>query len=188
VDQTLDAELKAYLRRFRWALAALPERDREEIVEETRVHVLARIDQGQSPGQALAAFGAAETYARRFIDEMEISDALASQSPSRVLSVVLKRVHRSVAAALAFLAVLVLVIFAVGGVGAALIKPFDPDHVGLWVSAHGDFFFGQSEAEGGRHELLGLWLYPLVILDVAVVWFTARVILLGAVRTLARKD
>lgn len=187
MDEKAYAELKTYLRRFRWALASLGEGDRDDIVEETRIHVLERTDQGQPLSQALAALGPAESYARRFIDEMEISDALAGQRPLRVLSVVFTRVHRSFAAALAFLAVLLLALFAIGVASVAVMKPFDPGHIGLWVSIHGDFFFGQSDGQGGKHEVLGPWLYPLAVVDVAVAWFAARLILLGAVSNLARR-
>lgn len=188
MDEKAYAELKTYLRRLGWALASLPERDRDDIIEETRVHVLARTDQGQTLPHALAALGPADRYARRFIDEMEISNALAGQRPLQVLSVVLRRVHRSFTAGVAFLAVLFLAAFAIGGVSAAVMKPFDPEHVGLWVSAHGDFFFGRSNGRNGQHEILGPWLYPFAVFDVAAVWFAARLILLGAVRTLVRKD
>ena len=126
-------ELKTYLRRLGWALASLPKGDRDDIVEETQTHVLDRIEQGQSLSQALAALGSAESYARRFIDEMEISDALASQRQLRMLSVVFTRMHRNMTVAFSFLALMLLALLAIGCAGAAVMKPFDPQHLGLWV-------------------------------------------------------
>ncbi len=72
------AELMVYLRRLSWALSPLPQRDRDDVVEETRVHVLARVEGGQTIDVALASFGRPDAYAARFIDEMELTGALAS--------------------------------------------------------------------------------------------------------------
>jgi hypothetical protein len=186
VDDKSHAELRTYLRRLGWALGSLPKHDRDEIVEETLVHVAARADQGQQVSAVLAALGTPEAYARSFIDEMEIADALAGQRPVKVLTVVLRFVHRSLAAALAFLFVLFLAAFAAGGLIAAVAKPFDPDHVGLWASSRGEFFFGFADNAQGRHEVLGTWIYLLAPLDLALAWYVGRITLLGALRRLRR--
>ena len=187
-NDAADSALRTYLRRLSWALASLPKKDREDIVEETREHVLARVDQGQPERDVLAALGPAEIYARSFIEEMELSGALAGQRPMQALAVVLTRVHRSVTASLTFLALLVLAALAFSGLALLVTKPLDPEHVGLWVSPNGDLFLGVSKSLSGRHEILGMWVYPLAILDVALSWFAARLILLGAVRRLASRS
>jgi uncharacterized membrane protein len=186
VSDTAPADLKAYLRRLGWSLASLPERDRDDIVEETRVHVLERIEQGRPAGEILAALGPPESYARGFIDEMEISGALASQRPGQSLALLLRRAHRSAVAAAAVLATTVLAVIALMGVAALVAKPFDPEHVGLWTSPHGAFFVGAPGPGFDGHEHLGNWIYPAAVLDLAVTWFLGRRIVLWAVRRLAR--
>lgn len=92
-----------------------------------------------------------------------------------------------IAAGLAFLAVLLLAAVGFVVLTVAAMKPFDPEHVGLWVSPRGDFFLGQSDIGNGRHEILGMWIYLVAVVDVAVIWFAARLILLWAVRRLAMR-
>lgn len=186
MNDTVDPELRDYLRRLGWALEALRPEDRAAIVDEVREHVLARRDQGVAVTEALAGFGPPEAYARGFIDEMEISGALASQRPLTVLAVVAGRMHRSLTAAVAFLGVLFLAGVAFLGAVVAAMKPFHPDNVGLWISPRGDFFLGFLEPRGGQHEVLGAWLYPLAVLNLALAWFVGRLILLWAVRSLPR--
>lgn len=96
--------------------------------------------------------------------------------------------HRSLTAALAFLAVLLLAAVGVAGLTVAVMKPFDPDHLGLWVSPRGDFFLGHADTQSGRREILGMWIYLLAVLDLAAIWFAARLILLWAVRRLASRE
>src|SRR3569833_1391232 len=127
MDDTRYAELKTYLRRLGWALSSLPERDRDDIVEETRTHVLARVEQGQDLSEALAAFGPAETYAARFVDEMEVTRALGSGRAMQGFGVVLRRAPAALdqngdegrrgGQALV----------GAGGLVAAAMKPGDPD-------------------------------------------------------------
>lgn len=188
MDDKSYAELKTYLRRLGWALATLSERDRDDIVEETRVHALQRVEQGQTVTQAIAALGSAETYAARFIDEMEISGALASRRASQLLSAVLKRVHKSLAAFLAFFGVMVVGGWGLGWAAAAALKPSDPEHIGLWAGG-GEFFIGSlTTPRPGMHELVGDWIYPLAVLNLGLAWFVVRALLLWAVKTIARRD
>lgn len=99
MEEKIDGQLKTYLRRLGWALARMPAQDREEILEETRSHILDRVDQGLSVPEVLATLGKPETYGALFIDDMEITEALASQGVVEVGAAVLKRVHRSATAA-----------------------------------------------------------------------------------------
>jgi len=174
------AELKIYLRRLGWGLATLAKSDREDIVNETREHLLDRVDQGATLGAVLAALGRPETYARRFLDEAEIVSALATQRPMTALGAIVRRVHRSATAGLAFVLVLVLFTFAGLSVVVCVMKLLDPSRVGLWISP-GNFFFGRPDQPHGR-ELLGDWIYPLTIIAVAGAWFLGRLILFWALR------
>ena len=72
---------EAYLRKLGWGLAALDQKDRDGIVDETRAHILDRVDQGASLEAVLAALGPPEVYARHFREEAELIFALAGQGP-----------------------------------------------------------------------------------------------------------
>lgn len=186
MDDKSYSELKTYLRQFGWALASLPERDRDDIVEETRVHVLARIEQGQGVVEALGALGSADAYAARFVDEMEISGALASQRSRRLLAAVASRAHRSAIAALGFLGVIILGAWGIGWCFALAMKPFDTEHVGVWRGPHTFFVGVLSNPTPGLHELAGGWIYPIGVLNLILAWFAVRLVLDWSVRRLAR--
>ena len=98
-----ERRLEDWLRRFRWALASMPLSDRDDIVEETRAHVRERLHEGARLSDVLDALGPPDAYARGFIDEMDLSGALASQRPKAMFGAVLRRAHRSAVAAFAFL-------------------------------------------------------------------------------------
>lgn len=189
MDDTEYAELKTYLRRLGWALSSLPERDRDDIVEETRAHILARVEQGQPLGETLSAFGSAEAYAGRFVEEMDVTRALGSGRAMQGLSVVLRRAHKSLTAAAAFFAVLIVGGWGVGGLVGAAWKPFDPQRVGLWASPHGNFFIGSVDLplQPDMHELLGNWLYPAAAINAVVCWFLCRLIVVWTLKALKRR-
>lgn len=178
------SELHDWLRRLRWALGALPERDRDDIVAETRAHLEERVAGGESPERALAAFGAPEVYARQFVDEMELAGALGSQHSGAALSAVARRVHRSLVAASALVLVTILSMLALLLTSTAVLKVSNPTHVGLWRHSRG-MFLGIIDDPANGQELLGAWLFPLAGLGLALAWWIGRVVLLGALRTLA---
>lgn len=175
-----------WLRRLKWALAAMPSPEREDIVEETRVHLQERIDAGQGAAQALAPFGEPEAYARGFIDEMELSGLLARPRFAGLLAATARRAHKSLVAALAFFAVIILGSLAVGMLVTAVWEVFDPAHAGLWI-APGEFHFGVVDDSTQARELLGPWIYPVALIIAAVCWVLGRLALISAVRTIRRR-
>lgn len=184
MTQVDDRAVADWLRRLKWALTRMPSPEREDIVEETRGHLEERIAAGASPAEALAAFGPAETYAHRFLDEMDVAAALGSRRTGDVLGVVLRRLNRSLVAVLAFLIVLFVGGVALGLVVAGVWKLFDPAHVGVWIEGS-SFWIGDIDDPSAGRELVGLWLYPITVAGVAAAWFVCRAVLLWAVRTLA---
>lgn len=172
-----------WLRRLKWALAEIPSPEREDIVAEARSHIEDRIAAGRKAGEVLADFGPAEIYARRFIDEMDTSGALAAQRSGDLLGVVMRRVHRNLVAALALFAVMVLGLLAFFDLAVIWMKVTDPVHAGLWAGPH-HRFIGVIDDPSRSHELLGLWIYPLSALVLLLVWIIGRAILIWAVRTL----
>ena len=175
-----------WLRRLKWALAGMPSPEREDIVEETRVHLQERIEAGQGPAEALAPFGDPEAYARGFIDEMELSGLLARPRFAGLLAATARRAHKSLVAALAFFAVIILGGLAVGVLITAGWKVFDPVHAGLWVSATA-FHFGTIDDPSSARELLGNWIYPVALVIAALCWMLGRLVMIWAVRTIRRR-
>ena len=188
MDEKPDAVLKTYLRQLRWGLAPQSTVDRDDIVEETRLHILARIETGQTLQAVLSSLGPAEVYASRFNDEMEITGALGSEKPIAVLFTILKRAHRSLTAVAAVASVLALSVCALAFVVTAGLKPFDPEHIGLWLSSHGSLLVGSISNPTDHRELLGGWIYPVAAIMVAIAWLLGRLVMIWTLRRIARKS
>lgn len=178
-------EIDEWLRRLTWSLASMSSPERDNIVEETRSHLREVVAAGRTPSAALAGFGRAEDYARRFIDEMQIVGALGSQDTGALLRVIAGQIHRSLIAALAAIGIAALAALALTSVLMIILKLSDPVHAGLWRGAH-QFFLGKIDDPGEATELLGTWLYPLCVAVLALTWFTGRLLLLWTVRRIAR--
>jgi uncharacterized membrane protein len=179
---TDDARIEDWLRRMKWALARVPSPEREDILAEARAHLRERLDGGQSAETALAALGPADVYARRFIDEMELSNALGSQRWSDLLRVVLRRLHRSLVAVVAFIALLFIGALGVGAPITAICRLVDPAHFGLWVGPY-NFSLGYNTSPN-VHEALGAGIYPVAIVIAGLCWVLGRMVLLWAARTI----
>lgn len=179
------AEIQTWLRQLKWSLASVPSPERDDILAETRAHLEEAIASGRTPAEALQGFGAPEEYARRFVDEMDVAGALGSQKAGAMLSVIGRRIHRSVVAAAAAVALVVLVLLAFTALTMFVFKLSDPVHAGLWRNAH-EFFIGKIDNPASATDLLGNWLYPLMVAVLFAAWLLGRLILLGAMRALAR--
>jgi hypothetical protein len=182
---TEDPEVGRWLARLDAALASLPASEREDIVEETRGHIEASIAGGLSPRDALAPFGAAETYAGKFLDDIELWGALGSRRTGAMLSVLARRVRKSLVAAFGFLIVVVLGATALGAALTAAVKIVAPAYAGFFV---GPKIFGLGVTDDPSHarELLGNWIFPVMALIVALCWILGRMVLLLSLRTLAK--
>lgn len=180
-----DRELEAWLRRMQWALASLPEQERDDIVAETRAHISEARAQGMSLQEALAGFGNAEDYASSFVEERVLVQAVGSQKWSAMFNVIVRRAHRSLIAATAFFLVIVLVLATAVVVLTAVIRIEDPAHAGLWLGQR-QFFIGIIDDPGQSRELLGAWIYPFAALFAGVTWIAARRVLVWSVKRLAR--
>lgn len=164
-----DPELSAYLRKLRWALAAVPDADRDSIVAETRSHILDRVEAGARLADALAALGPAEHYARDFRDSHALTTAISSRKLPQLLSALLLNAARSAVVAGAGAAILAAWSIAAVGVHLTLLKLGDPAHVGLWRGEH-FFFIGIIDDPSTGTELLGLWLPAIALLVVVLAW------------------
>jgi hypothetical protein len=178
-----DARLAEYARKLRWALAALPEADRDGIVAEMRSHVLDRVDAGASLDEALAALGAPEDYARGFLDSYAVATALSSRRLPQLLAVMLQNVARSAAVAVSGVIIFVAWAAAAVAVYLTLQKIADPAHVGLWRGE--DFFFiGIIDDPSTGQELLGPWMPAIALLFILVAWGLTHALAVWALRRL----
>lgn len=181
---TDQAELERWLSRLGWALGHLPVRERDDIVRETRSHIEDRMASGGSVQQVLSEFGPAERHARRFVDEIEAYEALGSQRAGDLARFVANRAHRSVGAAIALLALILLAILAGVIVLVVALKIFDPVHAGLWVGP-GTAFIGVIDDPASARELLGLWLFPSAAVVLTLIFIAGRLLLSSVVPWMA---
>ena len=182
---TKDRAVSDWLRRLSWALAAMPSPDREDIVAEARAHIDEAEAAGRATAEVLAGFGSPDAYARRFMEEMELSAALGSGRVTPLFVALARRVHHSLIAFGAFVIVLCVVAFAAGAALAAVWKLVDPQHVGLWLGSN-FFFIGQIDDPSTGRELLGLWLYPFAAVTLVLAWIICRFVLVRTLRMLSR--
>jgi len=176
-------KLADYARRLKWALSALPEADRDDIVAEMRSHVLDRVDTGSTLDAALAALGAPDDYARAFRETYTVASALSSRQTPQMLHALVQGATRSAGAIAAF--VVIVLVWAVPALVAytAILKISNPSHVGLWRGEH-FFFIGVIDDPSRGTELLGPWITPLALLCVVLAWLITRSIAVWALRRL----
>ncbi len=181
------AEIEEWLRRLKWSLGSMSSPESDNILEEARSHLRERLATGCTPSAALAGFGRAEDYARRFLDEMQIVGALGSQDTGALLGVVTSQVHRNFVATLALTGIAALGVLALVALLMLIFKLSDPVHEGVWRGPH-IFLIGKIRNPVEATELLGIWLYPLCVGVLALSWSGGRMLLLWAVRRIARNE
>ena len=177
--------VEAWLRRLHFALQPMPSPARDEIIAETRAHLIERLDSGADPVELLAGFGPPDAYARHFLDEMELAQALGEQKSADLLTVVGRRVHRSLIAALAFAVVVALAGLCLAAIATLSYEIIDPVHSGLWRGPN-QFFIGVIDDPGSARDLLGPLIWPAALGVIALSWVLGRAVLLAAARRLAR--
>lgn len=185
-DQPADQAAAAWLRRLRWSLDSLPAADRDEIVAEAAAHFADAGAAGRDVAAVIAGFGTPEAYARRYLDEAELARALGSQSAGDLAGVVARRLHRSLIAAVAGLAVLALTLAAFVAVTLVVMEIQDPARTGLWIGPTVRFI-GQIDDPAIAHDLLGGWMLPAAAGVIGAAFVLGRLALLAAVRALARR-
>ena len=184
--QADDSKLADYARKLRWALAPLPEQDRDDIVAEMRSHVLDRVDAGATLDDALGTLGNPDEYARGFRDSYTVATAISSRRLPQLLSALLHNAARSaVVAASTFLIFLAWAIVAIALYLSGL-KLTDPTHVGLWASDH-FFFFGIIDDPSTGRELLGPWIPAIALLFILIAWGLTHVLSVWALKRLPPK-
>lgn len=158
----MSERLESYLDRLERALAPLTAPERTEIVQETRSHVLDRLESRPGAGaeDVLLELGPPDAYAARFLEADP--DASRGAGAGERLSRLTTRGWRGL---LAFNGVVILYGMGLFFLALATLKALRPERVGLWFdSAEGLWtlaFFG-TEAPPGR-EVLGWWLLAVAL-------------------------
>lgn len=165
----VEAMMNRYLRRLRWGLSSLSEDDRREIAREVASHLVDRL--GSSPSveglqEELAKLGAPEEYARQFIESFDLSSAIASGSPWRMLHQALRVAGNSALTVAGSAGLLMLLAVSVSLMALAPLKLIFPQHVGLWLAMDRGFLAAGFLARppAGVPEVLGYWIIPVAVL------------------------
>jgi uncharacterized membrane protein len=166
---TTDQQMNDYLARFRAALTGMTLAEREDIVEEIRMHMRERCGEPQISIEAiLSGLGPADELAQQYRTGLLVQKARHSISPLVILRATLRWATTGVEGFLVFIIALWGYGMGVAFLLLALLKPIFPKNTGLW-SGPGEFSF--SFRMGARmtnpaspvHELLGWWLIPVCL-------------------------
>jgi hypothetical protein len=166
----LNEKIDAYLRQVRAGLRGLPESEIPDILNELRAHIVERSGgDGETTdaaiGSALHALGRPEQIAAQYVAENLALRAESSRSPWMVLRSVFHWATLSVKGLGVFIVCIIGYSFGVSFFLTALMKPFHPQGVGLWMSNGGQNFSlhvgGFSGPAGDQRELLGWWMIPI---------------------------
>ena len=167
---TPEAQINDYLARLRASLFGMTVSEREDIVEEIRMHIRERSSNSAANlDSVLAGLGSRELLAEQYRTGMLVQRARTSRSPLLILHAALRWATTGVEGFIVF--VIAIVGYATGGAFLllALLKPFFPQYTGLWVGPH-EFNFSfrmgatMTNPAAPVHEVLGWWLIPVCLI------------------------
>lgn len=173
MDKEIDRDVGAYLRRCRWALSALPEPDRDEIVDETRSHILDRIDAGATTSEALMKIGRAEEYAAQFVKDHAATSALSSGRAGALVAALIANATGNFLAVATLVSLFLVWALALLVAVVAVMKIFNPATVGLWSGTQ-VFFLGVIDDPSSARELLGVGIFPVAFMLLGFAWLITR--------------
>jgi uncharacterized membrane protein len=164
---TTELQVNDYLARLRASLTGMTVAEREDIVEEIRMHIRERSGESQTSVESvLAGLGPADTLAQQYRTGLLVQQARKSLSPVVILRAALRWAATGVEGFIVF--VIALIGYATGFsfLLLALIKPFFPRNTGLWVGPdqfNFSFRMGATMTNPASpvHEVLGWWLIPV---------------------------
>ena len=166
---TPETQVNDYLTRLRAALTGMTVGEREDIVEEIRMHLRERVSDPQSSVEAaLAGLGPADELAQQYRTGMLVQRARTSISPVVILRAALRWAGTGVEGFIVFVIALIGYAMGAGFVLLALMKPFFPRNTGLWVGPdqfNFSFRLGATMTNPASpvHEVLGWWLIPVCL-------------------------
>jgi uncharacterized membrane protein len=158
-------QVDTYLAALRKQLAGLPAEDVEEILRELRGHIAERAggsdsEQNRIPiEQILRQLGAPEQIGSLYREDAQVARARASFSPTLIIRTTLRWATRTAVGFGTFLAGVLGYALGVSLTVCAILKPFFPGYIGLWINPHG-LVLGAEVPQSHGHELLGWWIIP----------------------------
>jgi len=160
----LQARIDTYLMKLRRSLGELPPEDVNDILREIRGHILERAENGgqltnEKLVQILRDLGEPEEIGPLYQREASVARARSSLSPSLILRATMRWGMNSILGFAVFVAGLFGYGLAGGLIVSAFLKPFDPEHVGAWLTGSG-FTIG-TLSHPTHPDLLGWWIIPV---------------------------
>jgi len=166
---TTDKQMNDYLAHLRKSLTGMALAEREDIVEEIRMHIRERCGDPQTRvEEILAGLGPADELAQQYRTGLLVQKARHSVSPLVILRATLRWATTGVEGFVVFIIALWGYGMGVAFLLLALLKPFLPQYTGLWVGP-GEFSFAVRMGATMKapappvHELLGWWLIPVCL-------------------------
>ena len=176
------SQIERYLLHLRTALGRMPEEEKSEILSDLRSHIEERLsgaeaDQAGVIAETIAALGSPESLAASYHRERLMARATASAEPALLLRATFQWALTGLRGFAVFLVLMIGYSFGLGFVVCALLKPFMPNQVGLWVDPPAFSFGYLSPAQRTGHELLGWWMIPLgwTVGPLLLIWTTRLV-------------
>lgn len=162
-------QIDLYLKQVSSRLQGIREDQVSDILKELRSHILDRT-QG-APGfpnislsAAIESLGTPDQIASEYITEQLIARAQATRTPWSVLRVIIRWASLSLGGFLALAVSTFGYILGAAFLLCALLKPFDPSGVGLWIQSHPfrlSLLVGAANQGPASRELLGWWIIPI---------------------------
>jgi uncharacterized membrane protein len=166
---TTETQVNDYLALLRASLTGMSVSEREDIVEEIRMHIRERLSDSQTSLEAvLAGLGPANELAQQYRTGLLVQQARTSISPVVILRAALRWATTGVEGFFVFTIAIVGYATGVAFLLLALMKPFFPANTGLWVGP-GEFNFSfrlgatMTNPASPVHEVLGWWLIPVCL-------------------------
>ncbi|MGA2325658.1 MAG: hypothetical protein ABSH05_05165 [Bryobacteraceae bacterium] len=162
--------MEYYLGRLRHSIAGFPPAERDEIVAEIRSHITERslIDGVVDPRrvrETLEALGRPEEIASQYQTDALLARAAGSRSPWLLLRATLRWAMLGAKGFGIFMIAVTGYVMAAAFFLCAILKPFFPENIGLWMGPATGLSMGFHAARDPQAwELLGHWLPPVAML------------------------
>jgi hypothetical protein len=160
-----------YLHRLRSSLRRMTLSEREDIVLEIEIHIRERMAEGADATVVLEQLGPADELAAEYRTGALLRQASSSFSPLVLLAATFRLARTGLQGFAVFVLALVGYTAAIGFAIVAIVKPFAPEHVGLWVGKHTFDFGALWPVPEGVHEVLGYNIIPVALLLAAIAFF-----------------
>ncbi len=157
--------LEGYIARLRAGLAGMSLRDREEIVDEIRMHVRERVEEfNLTPAEAVARLGPTEDLAADYCRGALVRQARKGFSPWLIFRAAWAWAVTGVQGFTVFLVAFTGYTSGAAFMIAAMLKPLFPAETGLWISP-GTVNFGLQPGHSPEaREILGPWFVQVSLL------------------------